>query len=391
MLSVVGSGNGCSDAPQYDPIPIGLLLSYTGSLAASAVNSERALAMAIAAANEAAGANGRRFQIIARDTRSDTRKVTGPAIDLLDRGPAIVIGPDYGDFLTHLRPILGERTILLPSFGTASDGWDKPASWFVMGPSIPRIACELMAQVQVDSRRKPIQIVSPSSYNGTLSYVLSNGHGLPKHVVSKDPDPTTVASLTRALINADAYLLLAQPESASSLVYALTAIGALADPGRWYLSPTLHTPQFLEAIPRGALHGARGVSPGTVAGTADFRASFTARWQEPPLDDAYAFYDAGAIAVLAIQRALQEGPTIPTGTGLSRQLVAVTGVGGARIGWNQIGRGLELLRQGQQVQYIGLTGQIQFDDVGKTLTVSTKWWSIEDQGFADVPHTSGCQ
>jgi branched-chain amino acid transport system substrate-binding protein len=389
----LGAGPACQEPPTDDPIRIGLLLSYTGPLASNSINSERALAMAIEAANDAGGVEDRRFAVLARDTRSDPNKVSGPVGELLDAGSAILIGPDFSDFLTQLRIILEERTILLPSFATASDVEAKPASWFVMGPSIARVACELMGESSADGRRKVMQIVSSGSFNGSLSFYLSNRYSLPKHVLSANQasSPTAVAPLTRALEEADAYLLAATPDRASSLVYALTAIGALDDPTQWYLSPTLHTPAFLESIPRGALDGARGVATGTVAGAADFRAVFAARWQEAPLQDAYAFYDAGAIAALAIQRALRDEGAIPTGTGLSRHLIAVTMAGGVPVKWNELGRGFELLRDDQEIEYVGLTGQLQFDAVGKTLTTTTKWWTIGQEGFVDVPHSSACQ
>ena len=51
------------------------MLSYTGYLAANSINSERALLMAIEAANAAGGIDQRRVEVLARDTRSDPRKV----------------------------------------------------------------------------------------------------------------------------------------------------------------------------------------------------------------------------------------------------------------------------------------------------------------------------
>jgi neutral amino acid transport system substrate-binding protein len=383
----------CEQAAQDDPVVIGLLLSYTGGLAANSVNSERALQMVIDAANDAGGIDGRRFEVQARNTRSDPSRVTGPASELIRRGSAVLIGPDYADFLSTLWPILRERTLLLPSLGTAGDIEYKPLSWFVMGPSVWRLGCELMGQARADGRGKVIQIVSPSSFNSSLAYALSNLYQLPKQVLSIDQtsSPATVWPLRDALMEADGYVLAAAPEAASSLVYALSAIGALKTLKHWYLSPTLHTPAFLASIPKGALDGARGVSSGTVAGAGDFRAHFARRWQEEPLDDAYAFFDSGAVAVLALQRAVRDEGRIPGGTGLSRHVVAVTRAGGIPVEWSEIARGLQLLRDGQEIEYFGLTGQLQFDDAGKTQTVSTKWWGIDGEGFVDLPHSSNCK
>ena len=59
--------------------------------------------------------------------------------------------------------------------------------------------------------------------------------------------------------------------------------------------------------------------------------------------------------------------------------------------WNEIGKGLELLRNGEEIGYFGLTGQLAFDNAGQTQTASTKWWTITDEGFVDLPHTNMCQ
>ena len=46
--------------------------------------------------------------------------------------------------------------MILPSFATASDSNLKPPTWFVMGAGPARVACELVAQLQADGRRKPL-------------------------------------------------------------------------------------------------------------------------------------------------------------------------------------------------------------------------------------------
>lgn len=91
-LALIGCSSGDDETPD-DPLTVGLLLSYTGPLAANSINSERALLMAIEAANEAGGLGGREIEVMARDTRSDPRQVTRPARELQEAGAAIVIGP----------------------------------------------------------------------------------------------------------------------------------------------------------------------------------------------------------------------------------------------------------------------------------------------------------
>jgi ABC-type branched-subunit amino acid transport system substrate-binding protein len=391
-LAMAAATIGCSStAPHDDPISIGLMLSYTGYLAANSINSERALLMALESANAAGGVAGRPLAVLARDTRSDVRKVTAPAQELIDAGVPIFIGPDNVDLVTELRPLLVDRTIMLPSLNTSSDLLWKPRSWFVMGANTGRVACELAAQVRGDERHSPLVIMNANGYNNTLAWDLSNRYGMPKYVLRADQASTreSVQPITSA--TADSYVLATFPPSGASLISALAATGALTDGTRWYLSPALHTPFFLESVPRGVLTGARGVAPGTVAGAADFRARFLARWQDEPLDDAYPFYDTGAVAVLALQRAVLKGGALPTGTGLGQHIVAVTHAGGTPITWAELDRGLELLRQGEEIEYVGLSGPIEFDASGLTPAAMTKWWTIGPDGFTDVAKQGECQ
>jgi branched-chain amino acid transport system substrate-binding protein len=384
---------GCGDppSPPGEVVSVGLMLSYTGYLAANSINSERALLMAIDAANQGGGVEGRPLRVLARDTRSDARKVTVPAQELLDAGVATLIGPDNVDLVTQLKDLLVNRTIMLPSQNTSSDLLWKPASWFVMGANTGRVACELVAQTAVDGRRHPLVILNANGYNNTLAWDLTNRYGMPKYVLNADQASTKQSVRPIIDADADAYVLATFPPSGASLIAALSAAGALKDPSRWYLSPALHTPFFLGSIPRGAFAGAHGVAAGTVAGAADFRARFAARWQDDPLDDAYPFYDTGAVVALALERALVRDGAVPTGTGLSQHITAVTRPGGQPIGWDQVAHGLDLLHQGQEVQYLGLSGVLEFDSTGVTPAAAIRWWTVGPDGFVDVSKTSDCR
>ncbi len=392
-LALLAGGAACAPPPPDDNgIRIGLMLSYSGYLAANSVNSERATTMAIDAANAAGGVGGQLFKVIQKDTHSSGNKVVTSARELLDADVAVIIGPDTTDLVTQLRTLLMGRTILLPSFATASDVEYKPPSWFVMGAGISRVACEIVSQLRLDGRQNPVAIVNPTGYTSGLSWELGNSYGMPKVVLPTDRISTTKNIEPITSVSADAYVLAAFPASASSLIYALAAADRLQDATRWYLLPTLHNPAFLETIPKGALAGAHGVSPGTVAGATEFRNRFRDRWQDTPLDDAFPFYDAAAIAVLSVARSIARDGQIPTGTGLSQHIVAVTHAGGMTVAWNEIGRGLALLAAGQEIEYVGLTGAIEFDLSGQSqAAASTNWWTIGPAGFEDVPHPSNCK
>jgi branched-chain amino acid transport system substrate-binding protein len=393
VLALALAASACSSAAQPDDgsVGIGLLLSYTGHLTADSINSERALLMAIEAANAAGGIGGRRIHTVARDTGSDPSKVMDLARELIDARVALVIGPDADDLAIAARGVLDDHTIILPSFATSSDVLYKSRSWFVIGAPIARMACELAAQLRADDRKRPLLIFNPTGYSASIAWTLTNQYGFARFVLPTNTVPSiaSVGPITSA--NADAFVLAATPSSAAPLVYALLANGALADPTRLYLSPTLHSPAFLDLVPRDGLSGARGVSQGTASEGPDFRARFSQRWHDEALDDAYPFYDAGALAALSLQRALARDGVLPTGTGLSPHLVAVTRAGGTPIHWNELDRGLALLRMGQDITYLGLSGQLEFDALGQTPGATTSWWTIGPAGFTPRHGNGDCQ
>jgi branched-chain amino acid transport system substrate-binding protein len=388
-LALVAAAIGCQEPAAPEAIPIGLLLSYSGSLAATSINSERALQMAIEAANRAGGVGGRPVALVARDTASDASKVTPVARELVEAGARLFVGPDTPEVAVELKVLLGDHTVILPSFTTASN-FSKPHSWFVMGPPAARMACELQAQLQADGRQKPLVVADPNGYNSQLAFELTLTYSMPwVFLPSQEPsNDRTVQPIVAA--KADAYVLAALPASASSLVYALAAVGAL-EPSRLYLSPTLHTPALLQTVPQGMLEGAHGVAAGNMEGSEIFRARFGARWQDAPLDDAVTFYDAGVMAVLALQRALTQTGAISAGAELAAHLVAVTRTGGTQVPWDDVARGLELLREGQEIEYVGLSEPLEFDLTGQTPTTTAHWWTVGPGGFVPRPSPSLCK
>ena len=249
--------------------------------------------MAVEAANAAGGIGGRPLALVARDTRSDPGQVTPAAQALMDAGAALFIGPDTVALAVQLKSVLAEQLLLLPSFATSNLNIYKPPTWFVMGATPARVACELVAQLQADGRKHPLVIAEPTGHNSLLAFELMRGHGMATTVLPSDPAGVGAAAIPISALPADAYVLATVPASASRLLYNLKTIGKFGDPRQWYLAPTLHTPALLETIPRGMLDGARGVATGTIAGATDFSERFARRWQDAPLDDAFPFYDAG--------------------------------------------------------------------------------------------------
>ena len=263
--------------------------------------------MAVEAVNAAGGVGGRPLRVLARDTRSNPTKVAMPGPELVDAGAVMFIGPDTTDLVD---PADARFWAIAPSscpapppprtssggrppgssWGRARAGW--PASWW---PSCAPTGAKPAAAGEPDRpEHRPVLGPGPAPT------------GCPRWCCPTD-QPTTIDSVRPhhpSLVGADAYVLAAFPTSASSLVYALAAHRRAARTrAAGTCRPPCTPPPSWTRFPRGLCDGARGVAPGTVTGAADFRARFAATLAGRPLDDAYPFYDAGAIAALALARA----------------------------------------------------------------------------------------
>ena len=187
-------------------------------------------------------------------------------------------------------------------------------------------------------------------------------------------------------------MLAASPDTASSLVYALSAIGALEDPTHWVLSPTLHTPAFLDSIPKGALTGpaasppARWPAPATSArhsATAGRTPRSTTRI--PSTTPAPSpCWPSSAPCARSRPSPPEHGPVQSTSwRSPRRRRLRSSGTSSAGAS--------SCCARAQEIAYFGLTGQLAFDNAGQTQTASTKWWGITDEGFMDLPHMNTCQ
>jgi ABC-type branched-subunit amino acid transport system substrate-binding protein len=141
---------------------------------------------------------------------------------------------------------------------------------------------------------------------------------------------------------------------------------ASSNPFQWYFSPSLGTSDFLGNSPFWELEGMTGISPAPPQQTsAAFADAYAKRWAgDSPMIGAYAYYDAVAILALALESAAQEAGTTPSRSAIRDHIVRVSSPPGVPVQWNEIGKGLALLREGKKVNYQGASGPVDLNDSG---------------------------
>ncbi|HXU82193.1 MAG TPA: ABC transporter substrate-binding protein, partial [Polyangia bacterium] len=359
------------------------LLSYTGSSAATSINSEHAVRLAVDRLNQAGGLGGRPIRLVVRDIQSDPNRAERLFTELVDGQVAAFIGPDSPNVFTHFVERQRKRTLFIPTVALgARDSSYGADNWFTFFPHTWTLACAFKKRLAEDGVKKPLIMHSPDSFHSELMTALKQALDAPDRVIDLPSRTGLPAAQLEELLHrdSDALLLMAFPESAAPVVSELSFRTQKGT--RWYLSPTLNTPRFFEVVPAGALEGALLAKPGKPANGA-FAEQFRQRWHDEPLDEAYGFYDAAAIAALALQAAMVQPGNLPTVDTLGTFVRRVAGPPGVPIMWDQLDRGLALIRAGEDIDYQGLSGQLDFDDRGNPEKTLVQWWRLGREGGID--------
>lgn len=371
------------DAGFGDPnsIPMALMLSYTGSSAANSINSERAVRLAVERINQAGGVGGRPLHLVVRDIQSDGARTELLFAELAGAKIAAFIGLDSPNVVTHFVQRHRQTTMFLPSVAiTARDTFYGADNWFTFAPHTWTLACAFRRRLAQDDVKNPLILHSPDAFHSELAFALTRTLGAADRAIAiptrSGPSSSEIEDVLRRA--GDAILLMAFPESGAPVLSELSF--RTKEGTRWYLSPTLDTPRFFEVVPFGALLGARVAKPGRVTEAESFATLFRERWRDEPLDEAYGFYDAAVIAALSLQAALTQRGELPTVDTLGMFVRPVSGPPGELISWDALERGLAQVRAGQDIDYQGISGELDYDQRGSPDKTLVQWWRLDQQG-----------
>jgi ABC-type branched-subunit amino acid transport system substrate-binding protein len=127
------------------------------------------------------------------------------------------------------------------------------------------------------------------------------------------------------------------------------------------------------------LYGVYPALPSGSAGLTQFQADFRARFGFEPQSYSAQAYDATALAILAMQAA---GSSEPALVRLQLRAVSSAGAGKLEVGPDQLASGVAALAAGQEVNYDGASGPIDFDLAGDPGSASYVVYRIERSGLA---------
>jgi ABC-type branched-subunit amino acid transport system substrate-binding protein len=389
----------CSPAGESrgDDITIGLLLPFTGNASATAANLERAAIFAVDRVNAGGGVRGKKLRLVARDTHSDVARSRRGAEELVAEGAVVLLGPESPEIASAIGGFLDARDVLFlsPLIGASSEPKDEcPTPWYRLAPSARSLGEALAKRMAAAGIAEVAVAFAAGDYNEALVAAASRRFtelgGAISIVLELDPAAQSYVGPVGQAVRADAssgsdddgILLATSPRAGALFINEYEALSGQRQ--RWFLSPLLKTDLLVQNVAPSALEGAEGVAPGVDDPFDEFPSAFSERWLgDRPLEGAYYYYDAVALAAMALEKAVAEPGEAPTYAALEAALVDAAKPPGESAGWDEIELALRRLRDGADVYYSGLTGPLLLDACGSRRSGVTTGFHVTNGRIVD--------
>ena len=374
-------------------IRIGTVLPISGERAASGVALESALRLAIDVVNSANVLDGQSLWLEVGDSHSDNTRGTNNALEIINGDPVpFFIGPEEPTIAYQITSAIKARHMVHLMPGLTSPQFHDPsaqAAWFRLSPSVKYLACALAKSMRKDGITKANLVVDPDDYSGTFAaifgriFTTQGGVVLPSLQISGNSSSFADIFATLGRYDLDATVLLTSPAVAAQFLQEWAVRGK---PEKWYLGPTLNTPELLRNVPMGVLEDMKGVSADLGPRATDFVGYFEAQTGVPPLAGSNYYFDAVALLALAVTHGIAASGTLPDPAALKTHMLDVTSASGQVVSFDQLAQGLALVKSGQDVQYQGAAGTYVLDSLGDSTQTRGAIWQVKGTSFEDIDY-----
>ncbi|WP_414562414.1 MULTISPECIES: ABC transporter substrate-binding protein [unclassified Anabaena] len=379
-------------------LKIGALLPTTGDLASVGQQMVGSVPLLVETVNACEGVNGQPVTLVEVDDQTDPRAGAAGMTKLatLDK-VAGVVGSFASSVSTAAVSVAVPNQVMLVSPGSTSPVFTEKAQkgdfkgfW---ARTAPPDTYQALALAQLANKR---------GFKRVSTVVINNDYGvgferafvqafeqLGGTVVNKD-QPVRYDPKAQTFDTEAAAAFAGKPDAVVAVLYAETGSlllktayqQGLTDGVQILLTDGVKSPTFPEQVGRGSdgrflLAGSLGTVPGS---DGQALAAFNKLWQEKkggsPGEYAPQAWDAAALLVLAAQAAKEN-----TGAGISNNIREVANAPGTEV--TDVCEGLKLLKEGQDINYQGASGNVDIDANGDVVGVYDVW-TVEADGKINV-------
>ncbi len=378
VLAACGGGGDDGDEDEASPsrsdgvLTVGSLLPQTGSLAFLGPPEFAGVDLAVQEINEAGGVLGEDVVHVKGDS-GDTDSGIAPAETdkLLDADADVIIGAAAsGVSMTVIDKIMNAGTVMFSPANTSTDfdegDYSEPDLYFRTAPSDILQGAVLSNLLIQDGKQNVAILARQDSYGETLAAEVKKGLEAAGSTVADTvfygENAQSYDSQVQEIAQAEPYaVLLIAFEETTTIVPQLVQAGVGPQDVDTYFVDG-NTADYSEDLDKGILEGTKGTIPG-----ADSSQDFKDRLLE--IDDSldsYAYaaesYDAVVISALAAIAADSDA-----GDKIAEEMVNVTRDGEKCTTFAEC---KELLEAGEDIDYDGVSGPIEFGETGSPTAAS---------------------
>lgn len=364
-------GDSNAEATSDEPLRLGTLLPETGNLAFLGPPEFAGVDLAIQEINEAGGVLGHDVEVTHTDSSdASNTAVTQQSTDsLLNAGVAAIIGAaSSGVSFTVLDRIVQDETIMFSPANTSPDftTYEDDGLYFRTAPS-DVLQGQVLGDVILGDGHANVAIMNiDDSYgNGLAQYLtetLESGGGTIAASIVYDPQASNYTSEVSQVASAapDAIALIGFEETVTIIPELVTqGVGPQSIP-LYFVDGNISN--WGDQLPAGLLEGNKGTQPGAEIGD-EFRTRLLE--VDPELQDfnyAPESYDAAILLALA---AIQAGSV--ESRDIADNLVDVSREGTECTAFQECA---DLLADGEDIDYNGVSGPVEFTDAGDPETAT---------------------
>ena len=379
-------------------LKIGTLLPTTGDLASVGQQMVASVPLLVDTVNACEGANGQPVTLIEVDDQTDPRAGAAGMTKLatLDR-VAGVVGSFASSVSTAAVSVAVPNQVMLVSPGSTSPVFTEKAQkgefkgfWSRTAPPDTYQALALAELANQKGFRRVSTVVINNDYGvGFEKAFVEAFEKLGGTVVNKN-NPVRYDPKAQTFDTEAAAAFAGKPDAVVAVLYAETGSlllktayqQGLTEGVQILLTDGVKSSTFPNQVGKGGdgkylLAGALGTVPGS---DGQALAAFNQLWQEKkggsPGEYAPQAWDAAALLVLAAQAAQEN-----TGVGIAKKIRDVANAPGIEV--TNVCEGLKLLREGQDINYQGASGNVDIDANGDVVGVYDVW-TVEADGKINV-------
>ena len=370
-------------APEPEVTKIGTLLDATGDLATYGPPLQIAADLAVELVNEAGGVNGGTLEVVHRDSGTSEQIATDAASALVNvEGVDAIIGSLSSGVTIAVAEsvtIPGGAVLISPaSTSPAISGMDDNDLLFrtAVSDALQGVVAATVANELGLSNVATLYI--NNAYGEGLTSVFAEnfenlGGTVSAQVGIESGQATYLSELRQASEGgAEALMAIGYPETAG--VFLREAVEGDFFETYLFVDGTKSQEMF-DALPSGAFDGSYGTAPGApdTPSKQEFLDLYSSR-TEGNADALFISeaFDAAVVLALAIEHA-----DSADGDAIKNSMREVANAPGERVGPGDIARALELIRAGEDVDYVGAAGDQDFDANGDVLNTIEVWRVVD--------------